>query len=203
MAGYKTFTSATDMGPYVSKLILELPEKVHTKFVDRQGFSVYVERNDAKTSEVVLAKEHHTDECAFPSKGYIPVLAAYASDSEGNPQTEGSSIALKLPEELLTKRIDGTLTRGYIRPMSFRITQTKEIPSEGPGEAPLTGMIFDIDRGDVCPDLTGWDLTGSGIFDDIDMNYGFFTPDLITVNAARATRPFTPLPPVEKVPLLV
>ncbi len=203
MAGYKTFTSATDMGPYVSKLILELPEKVHTKFVDRQGFSVYVERNDAETSEVVLAKEHHTDECAFPSKGYIPVLSAYASDGEGNPQTEGSSIALKLPEELLTKRIDGALTRGHIRPMSFRITQTKEIPSEGPGEAPLTGMVFDIDTGDVCPDLTGWDLTGSGIFDDIDMNYGFFTPDLITVNAARATRPFTPLPPVEKVPLLV
>ena len=28
MAGYKTFTSAADMGPYVSKLILELPEKV-------------------------------------------------------------------------------------------------------------------------------------------------------------------------------
>ena len=52
MAGYKTFTSAADMGPYVSKLILELPEKVRTEFVDKAGFSVYVERKDAETGEV-------------------------------------------------------------------------------------------------------------------------------------------------------
>lgn len=203
MAGYKTFTSAADMGPYVSKLILELPEKVRTEFVDKAGFSVYVERKDAETGEVVLAKEHHTDERAYPSKGYVPVLSAYASDGEGNPQEQGSYIALELPEVRLTKRIDGALTRGYIRMLDFRITQTKAIPSETPGEAPLTGLVFDIDTGDICPDLNGWDLTGSGIFDDIDMNYGFFTPDLDAVNAARAARPFNPLPPVTSVPLLV
>jgi hypothetical protein len=196
MAGYKTFTSAADMGPYVSKLILELPEKVRTEFVDKDCFSVYVERKDAETGEVVLAKEHHTDKQAYPSKGYVPVLSAYASDGEGSPQEESTYIALELPEIRLTKRIDGGLTRGYIRVMDFRITQTKTIPAEVPGEAPLSGLVFDIDTGDICPDLNGWDLTGSGIFDDIDMNYGFFTPDLDAVNAARAARPFSPLPPV-------
>lgn len=205
MAGYKTFTSAADMGPYISKLILELPEKVRDEFVCAEGFNVFVERCDRETGEVVLAKEHHDDAKALPSRGYVDILRAYSSDEEGRRLPEGTHIALELPEERLTKRIDGGIMGGMIRTSSFRITQTEAIPSEHAGEPPLQGLVFDRNDGDVCPALAGWDLTGSGIYDGVDMNYGLFSPDLAAVNERHAhPGPFArPLPPLEKVPLLL
>lgn len=205
MAGYRTYTSAADMGPYISKLVLELPCEVRTEFVTASGFNVYVERLDRETGEVVPAKEHHSDKKAFPSRGYIEVLRAYASDAEGSKVPAGAHIALELPEERLTKRIDGGLMGGQIRISSFRITQTAAIPSEKPGEAPLAGLVFDTDQGDICPALAGWDLTCSGIFDGIDLNYGAYTPDLSAINERRANPGIfgRPLPPLEKVPLVL
>ena len=48
MARYRTFTTVTDNGPYVTKLILELPQAVRTQDVDEGTFSVYVERIDPR-----------------------------------------------------------------------------------------------------------------------------------------------------------
>ncbi len=75
MARYRTFTTVTDNGPYVTKLILELPQAVRTQDVDEGTFSVYVERIDPETGEIALAKEHRMDPVGKPSLGYVPVLS--------------------------------------------------------------------------------------------------------------------------------
>lgn len=205
MAGYRTYTSAADMGAYISKLVLDLPEEARSEFIGKDTFNVFVERRDPATGEVVLAKEHHDDKLALPSRGYVPILDAYTSDAEGTAQPSGTHVALELPEIRLTKRMDGGVLGSRIRTSCFRITQTQAIASSTPGAAPLAGLVFDTDEGDICPDLAGWDLTGSGIFAGLDMNYGFFTPDLAAINARRANPgPFgQKQEPLSKVPLVL
>ena len=176
MSRYQTFTTVGDSGPWVERLILELPEPVRTHDVRPMAFNVYVERRDPATDEVVCAKEHHDDAVALPSRGFVPIRHAYASDILGNPVEEGSHVTLVLPEERLTKRIDGAITRGFLRQSVFRVTQLQELPAPVPGEAPMTGFVWDEDDGDVCPQLEGWDLGSSGSYDGIEMRYATFSP---------------------------
>ena len=112
MATYKTFTTVGDSGPFVSMLILNVGSPVRDADLDPALFSVYVERKDPETGEVVLAKEHRADPVALPSKGFVPVRRAFACDENGRPQDGGTHVALKLPEIRLTKRIDGDILAG-------------------------------------------------------------------------------------------
>ena len=54
MYSYKTFTEVTDNFPYITKLILKAPQPVRAECVDKDTFSVYVERIDPTTGEVLL-----------------------------------------------------------------------------------------------------------------------------------------------------
>lgn len=98
--------------PCIDSYILALPERVRAHDVRPEAFNVYVERRDPATGEVVCAREHHDDAVALPSRGFVPVRRAYVSDGLGNFLEEGSHVTLTLPEERLTKRIDGAMTRG-------------------------------------------------------------------------------------------
>lgn len=203
MAQYKTFTTCDDMGPWVSKLILELPATARANDVDCASFSVYAERMDLEKGCIALAAEHRGDP-KLPSRGYVKVLAAYVSDERGKKAEAGTHVTLELPECRLTKHIDGDVMRGYIRGLAYRVTQLAAIPAEVPGEAPVVGLVFDECAGDVCPALEGWHLDGTGTFAGIDMNYGWFEPNVEAVNAFRALPGFfqkDPLP--EKLPLVL
>lgn len=175
MPRYQTVTTVGDMGPWVERLILELPEPIRAHDVCPAAFNVYVERRDPATGEVVHAKEHH-DDAALPSRGFVPVRRAFVSDASGNPIEEGDYVTLTLPERRLTKRIDGAMTKGFLRQSVFRVTQLQELPPHVPGGAPLAGLVWDEDAGDVCPQLEGWDLGGSGRYDGIEMRYATFSP---------------------------
>ena len=140
----------------------------------------------------------------LPSRGYVNVLAAYVCDEKGNATEAGTHVALELPECRLTKRIDGDVMRGYIRGLEYRVTQLSAIPAETPGGAPVVGLVFDECTGDVCPALDGWHLDGMGTFAGIDMNYGWFEPNVAAINAFRAMPGFfhqDPLP--KKLPLVL
>ncbi len=206
MARYRTFTTVTDNGPYVTKLILELPGAVRTQDVDEGTFSVYVERIDPETGEIALAKEHRKDPVGKPSLGYVPVRHAYAASEAGKPAPSGSHVALELPECKLTKRVDGEILYSSLREMRFRVTQVSPMSALGEGEAPLSGLTFAECAGDVCPQLAGWDLCGRGTFDGIELAYALYSPDIAAVNARKAaeTWPFAPKwQPIEKAPLLL
>ena len=205
MAMYKTFTTVGDSGPFVSMLILDVGAPVRDVDLDPALFSVYVERKDPATGEVVLAKEHRADPVALPSRGFVPVRRAFACDENGRPQDGGTHVALKLPEIRLTKRIDGDILAGHLRQLDYRVMQTRALPPEKPGEAPVVGLVFDECEGDVCPQLAGWDVSLSGIFDGVEMAYALYTPDVAAVNARLANPgPFgDPKPALDKVPLVV
>lgn len=189
MASYRTYTSCTDVGPYISKLVLELPGPVRDVDVVPGGFSVYGERRDRETGVPVMAKEHRTDpdELARPSAGYIEVLAAYPADDRGARVSTASHVALELPEERASKPIDGTVLSSCLRDMAFTVTQTAFLPSADEGSFPIVGQVWDRCAGDICPDLEGWDLSLSGVFDGVSMGYGLFSPDL--ADAPRETVP--------------
>lgn len=211
MARYWTYTRCEDPGPFVGKLILELPDPVRAEDVRPEQFSVYVERRDRATGDVVTAKAHHgdPDETARPSRGYVRVLDACACDPSGRAVLgEGRFVCLTLPEERLTKRIDGDVLHGHLRASDFTVTQVAAIPAVESGGAPQVGLVWGDCAGDVCPALAGWDLGLAGTFDGIEMGYGLFTPDFDAVNERRANPGFgnlyvEPLPPLEKVPLLL
>ena len=204
MAGYKTFTTVGDSGPYVSKLILELPASVRANDVTDRSFNVFVERKDVVTGEVVRAKEHHDDATASLSRGYVPVRRAFVSDETGEPAPMGTHVALVLPEVRLTKRIDGGLAGGFVRVSDFRVTQLEAFPAEDATGDPLAGLVFDRCDGDICPQLDGWDLDLKGTFDGIEMRYAAFEPDIAAVNERRSHPILGSAPrPLEKIPVVL
>lgn len=204
MATYKTVTIVGDSGPWIERLVLDLPGEARSNDVNEHAFNVYVDRKDSKTGEVVLAKDHHTDPVALPSKGFVPIRHAFVSDEKGHPAPSGSHVTLTLPEIRLTKRIDGDIMRGHLRTSDFRVTQLSAFPAQVPGEPPIVGLVWDECTEDLCPQLAGWDLNGVGTFDGFEMHYALFTPDLITLNEHRAHPLFgSPQPEIDKAPLVL
>ena len=203
MASYQTYTTVGDMGPWVSKLVLDLPSAVRAEDVTPTGFSVYVERMDLERGQVALAAEHHGMPLR-PSRGYVPVRAAYPCSAASKPQPASDHVALELPEIRLTKRIDGDVMRGYIRGLEYRVTQTAALPATDPDDAPTVGLVWDDCAGDLCPQLDGWHLDGHGTYAGTELNFGWYEPNVAAVNAFRAQPGFfhdEPLP--DKLPLVV
>lgn len=181
MYPYKTFTEVTDNFPYITKLILKAPQAVRAECVGKDTFSVYVERRDPRTGEVLLEQREWPGERIYPSRGYRPVSAAYPSDENGGKVYEGEYITLELafePTSPLGYTVGaGLLPGGYnafVR-CDYRVTQVREIP----GRIPASGWVFDECEGDLCPQTAGWKEDVSHC-QPIPLRYGYFAPDLET-----------------------
>ena len=62
MGNYKIVTTITEMGPYVSKLILQMPYEVYAAEVSKNSFNIYVERKECDTNEIVVSKNFLTQQ---------------------------------------------------------------------------------------------------------------------------------------------
>lgn len=78
---YATVTTLGDFGPWISKVVLDLPCTVRANDVNEHTFNIYCARHE-RAGEVLMRKEHGTDHAA-PSVGYVPVLATYPCDENG------------------------------------------------------------------------------------------------------------------------
>ena len=67
---YATVTTLGDFGPWISKIILDLPREVRTSDIDPGAFSVFCARRKHDGS-ILMRKERGASE-ALPSQGYIP-----------------------------------------------------------------------------------------------------------------------------------
>ncbi len=219
MSRYATVVTCGDFGPWVSKIVLDLPCEVCATEVLPASFNVYCARFE-RSGEPLMRKEHGAEE-AVHSAGYVPVLAAYPCDEQGTRAEAGAHVALELPEDRLTKRIEGGVLGSRYIENRFRVTQLVQLggsavgelaaggaTTAGPGDAAgvvaagtVSGLVFDEARGEYVPDLAGWSTGVQKVpVDGIALEYGYFEPSF---EPCRANPFAEPAGVPEKAPLIV
>ena len=72
--GYYTIVRITDMGPFVTKIVLPIGSEIKTDPAELlQSFSVYVERMDDLGETLILPKSWMARDDKEPSHGYVSV----------------------------------------------------------------------------------------------------------------------------------
>lgn len=173
---YRTIIEITDFGPYITKIILPLPGIVKSEALCADTFSVYVERRDRKTGEVLCLRKDFFSQETAPSKGYCEVLSAYASDSEGNRTDEGSFATLELaygPMHRLSSALAHLQHNTYVF-SDFLIVQVKTIQNE---KDAFTGLIYDTFLSGRMEQAKGW-IDRESTYAEMPMRYGFYTPNI-------------------------
>ena len=175
--GYYTLTRITDYGPYVVKLILPVGGKVRARDVSAKKFSVYVERMDEKGNVLMLPKSWMARDDREPSRGYLPVRAAYPSDLKGNALEEGDCIALDMPYGpmfQLSSCISAPNGVNVYVKSRYEITQLAPIDCKS---GALMGLTFDHPLGNYAPDSEGF-LNAVSSYEPEPLNYGYFIPQV-------------------------
>ena len=176
---YKTVIEMTDFGPYVGKIILPVGETVSAGSVEKDTFSVYVERRHKVTGALIMDRKGWGSEETFPSKGYCDVVGAYVSDEKGYEQEESGeyiTLAMKTaPFYSLTSEAAVIGFHNIFVYHEFVVTQMKDIVS---GENKLTGLVYDrlLDRS--VDYLKGW-INSQSTYEAMPLKYGYFTPDVV------------------------
>lgn len=171
--GYFTIVKITDFGPYVTKLILPMPEAV--KEVTADSFVVYVERMDDKGEILHLPKSWMDWVDTELSKGYCKIHQAYPSSKTGDKQEMGSYVTLELaygPANKLTAEISAVNGFNVYINSVYTITQTKDLQGT---EGKITGRFFDKKLGTTCKDADGFINTESKEV-KMPLRYGYFIP---------------------------
>ncbi len=172
--GYYTLTRVTDYGPYVTKLILPLPE-TEAGGLSPEQFSVFVERMDDKGNVLLLPKSWMARDDREPSRGYIPVRDAYPSDREGNRKETGGYAALEMaygPLYPLSASICAPNGFNVFINSRYRITQVQVIQGK---DGPISGLCWDYPLGNFSPDSEGF-RHGTSSYAEEPLNYGYFIP---------------------------
>lgn len=174
---YYMITEVTDLGPFVTKLVLPMTAIVKAEAVKPECFNVYVERKDRKGDILMLPKSWTERDVLKPSKGYCVVTDAYPSTVDGGRTDEGEFVTLELKKSPfgITSRIassKGLYGMNEFVVNDFRITQTADIPAEG---ETLTGFVFDRCAGDTMKQTEGF-LHGISSYADEPLQYGYFVP---------------------------
>lgn len=175
--GYYTLTRITDYGPYVVKLILPVGGTVKAKDVSAEKFSVYVERMDEMGNVLMLPKSWMARDSKEPSRGYLPVRAAYPSDLKGNALEEGDCIALDMPYGpmyQLSSCISAPNGVNVYVKSRYEITQLASIDCKS---GALMGLTFDHSLGNYAPDSKGF-LNAVSSYEPEPLNYGYFIPQV-------------------------
>ena len=166
---YTTIITAGDYGPWVSKLVLELPCEVGMNDVGPQAFNVFCARRETSDGSLIMSPD------GTASQGYLPVTAAYPCEPNGVPMARGTHVALELPEAPLTKTIEGSAL-GHARAVEnrFRITQLEDIPG---ANGAVTGLVFETCSDSSCPDVAGWYADGMREpVAGIQLEYAYYEP---------------------------
>jgi len=175
MLPYRSVTEITNNGPYVTKLILPMPIEIKDGDVTTDMFSVYVERKNRETAEIVLTSRTWLEPPTLPSKGYRVVTDAYPSDNNGNRQPAGNYATLEMAYGPIYPL--GYAQASFGRMMNewifsdYHVTQVKELP----GDPPISGMVFDQVEVELCPQMDGWINDTSG-YAALPLNYGYWEP---------------------------
>ena len=152
MAAYATVTSLGDFGPWVSKLVLDLPHAVSADEVSPAAFNVACTRRKKGPEQVAL------------DSGRVTARAAYPCSEDGSPLPEATHVALELEDVPLNRRVDGDARRSFFVTSNYHVTHA-------------SGLVFDECAGDSCPDLAGWrEGVQEEAIDGVRLGYGYYDP---------------------------
>ena len=177
---YYQIIDVTDFGPYVTKLVLGMPQEVHAEDLSPDLFSVFVEVRKKSGETVELPKSFIERDKLVPSRGYRPVTAAYPSDMQGTP-ARGSSrfVTLEMPygpvwkcSAALAADMKNINGHEYYTVCDYRGTLTGTV---GTGKDTLSGLVFDTAAGVFNPKAERF-LTSVSGHPKIPLRYGFFVP---------------------------
>lgn len=170
---YTTVIAHGDFGPWIEKLILELPCEIGVNDIDSATFNVFCARHEFTDGSILMRKEKGSDHAA-PSQGYVNVRAAYPCDASGIRTARGTHAALELPECRLTKTVEGSVLHARFVENRFRVTQTAELPA---APDPISGLVFCERAAAIAPALAGWtNAQASEPVNGICLKYGYYTP---------------------------
>ncbi len=169
-SNYTAVTTYGDFGPWVSKLIVELPDVVSS--VDAASFSVYCERLNTADGSIATVVERPSMR-THASRGYVSVVAAAVCDEDGNHVSTGNHIALNLPECEFTNRINvASVTAAEYVDCHYVATQIKGLDG---ASGPVCGVVADRCVEVTSPSLSGWSH-GRGGAGEYEFGYACFDP---------------------------
>ncbi len=176
---YYQVIRVTDFGPYVTKLILAMPEAVTKEDLCPEQFSVFVEVRNAQGDVVKVPKSFIERDIMEPSRGYRTVTDVYPCTAEGE-KAEGSSrfAALELAYGPLYKCSSALVAdfsnvngHEFFAVCDYKVTLTQPV-----GEKRMAGLVFDTCAKVYCPQRERF--MNSISHGSIPLQYGYYTPDL-------------------------
>ncbi|MEH7096313.1 prolyl oligopeptidase family serine peptidase [Neobacillus vireti] len=174
---YMTVTEVTDYGPYITKIILPLPESIKSEALSEDTFNIYVERRSKETGEVLQLRKDWNSEERYPSKGYCRVTNTYASDGEGNKTEIGQFATLELEVEAINRL---NSENAFVNEHNvyvfcdFRITQVKEIQADN---VSISGLVYDHFSGGRMEQVKGW-VNSESSYAEMPLRFGYYTPNM-------------------------
>ena len=173
--GYKVIIAGHDWGPSIDKLVLELDRKIDASSVDKDDFSVYVERKDPANGRILKLKET-TGKTAHESKGVRELVDAYASDAAGDKRAEGKFITLVMEigptqELAMPFNFDMKIFRnGYVE-VAHSITLKGSLTAADDG-AEIRGLRWTPSSRSAVVSLVADDFDTKGLSEYVDDRYG-------------------------------
>ena len=177
---YYQIVEITDLGPFVTRLVLCMPREIMPEEVRPDMFSVHVEIHDKNGEIVKLPKSFLERDVFVPSIGYRECCAAYPGTAEGG-KTDGASRYVVLEMRYgpryrcsSAQASDYRNINGHARytVSRYRVTLTEDI---GEGSGALSGLVFDQCAGVVNPALDGFQK-GVSRDPDLPLRYAYYTP---------------------------
>ncbi|BCJ96304.1 hypothetical protein acsn021_38730 [Anaerocolumna cellulosilytica] len=172
---YSTITEVYDLGPFVSKIIVEVGQPLWECDVNEETFQVYVERKDKKSGEIIkISKSWGSDE-VYPSVGERKVCGAYTSDKEGKASQGGTCITLEMevdPRISLGSAITYDGKFNVMVSCDYTITQIKPMNI---GKCKIENMVFTESNWNKTI-LADEFITGESTYQGIHLNYACYQP---------------------------
>ncbi len=172
---YNTIAEVYDLGPFISRIILEPDYPISECGLDNETFRVHVARKEKKTGKTVQVRASWDSDEAYPSEGERKVCAAYISDREGRFSRYGSCITLEMevdPRISLGSTIAFNGTFNVQVDCDYIITQIKPIISE---DHKIENMVFS-ELNTKKTILSDEFITGKSEFLGIQLGYAAYQP---------------------------
>ncbi|GFP74479.1 prolyl oligopeptidase family serine peptidase [Clostridium fungisolvens] len=164
---YSTVTEVQDWGPAITKVIVNLGQKVDQGLIATDTFKVHVLRTENRPNTLMLGA----------AEGDRKVTRAYVSDKDGNAVASGSYAVLEMeigPDLALGSPMNYSLSNGLNGwvTSNYTITQQRDITSNSQTIRGLVGNVYAGGTKILADQFT----TSQGTYDNITLHYASFAP---------------------------